>query len=378
MLTRLRFENFKAWKDTGDVALKPITGFFGRNSSGKTSLFQALLMMKQTATTSDRGIVFHFGDEKTPVDLGDFESVIFNHDTSRDLKLLLGWTAEFTFDIPPAFAGGSVAEGDEVVFEVTSREIESESRRHLVLEEMSYEVAGTKFGMRRDSGRESGELISKDSNSAESHTVEDEEQKRVSIPPQKFHHFPYSSDMEVGRRKFLFDLQYEMDFLFRYLYYLGPLRAYPNRIYTRSGAQPVDMGAAGELVVDAILSSRERGEAIGKDSEEDSALPIDRYVGQWLSRLGLAQDFRVETLAEARRIFEVRVRNSPKSSEVLLTDIGFGVSQILPVLVLCFYVPMTSTVILEQPEIHLHPAAQSGLADVFVDAVEDKQDSDTI
>ena len=85
MLTRLQLENFKSWRDTGDIALKPITGFFGPNSSGKTSLFQALLLMKQTVDSSDRGIVFHFGDEKTPVDLGDFESVVHEHDTDRSL-----------------------------------------------------------------------------------------------------------------------------------------------------------------------------------------------------------------------------------------------------------------------------------------------------
>ena len=38
MLTRLRRENFKSRKDTRDIALKPITGIFGANSSGKTSL----------------------------------------------------------------------------------------------------------------------------------------------------------------------------------------------------------------------------------------------------------------------------------------------------------------------------------------------------
>ena len=67
-------------------------------------------------------------------------------------------------------------------------------------------------------------------------------------------------------------------------------------------------------------------------------------------------------------MFQVKVRKTPASKEVLITDVGFGVSQILPVLVLCFYVPEGSTVILEQPEIHLHPAVQSGLADVLIDA----------
>ena len=55
MITKLRLENFKSWKDTGDIALKPITGFFGPNSSGKTSLFQALLLMKQSADSLDHG-----------------------------------------------------------------------------------------------------------------------------------------------------------------------------------------------------------------------------------------------------------------------------------------------------------------------------------
>lgn len=52
---------------------------------------------------------------------------------------------------------------------------------------------------------------------------------------------------------------------------------------------------------------------------------------------------------------------------------GFGVSQILPVLVLCYYVPEESILILEQPEIHLHPSVQTGLADVFIDAIETRK-----
>jgi predicted ATPase len=53
----------------------------------------------------------------------------------------------------------------------------------------------------------------------------------------------------------------------------------------------------------------------------------------------------------------------------LITDVGFGVSQILPVLALCYYVPEGASILLEQPEIHLHPAVQSSLADVLIDAV---------
>jgi len=49
MITRLRAENFKSWKDTGDLRLGRLTGLFGTNSSGKTSILQILPLLKQPA-----------------------------------------------------------------------------------------------------------------------------------------------------------------------------------------------------------------------------------------------------------------------------------------------------------------------------------------
>lgn len=46
MLTRIRLENFKSWRAL-DIALAPITLLFGTNNSGKSSVLQALLLLKQ-------------------------------------------------------------------------------------------------------------------------------------------------------------------------------------------------------------------------------------------------------------------------------------------------------------------------------------------
>ncbi|MEB3267176.1 MAG: DUF3696 domain-containing protein, partial [Leptolyngbya sp.] len=62
----------------------------------------------------------------------------------------------------------------------------------------------------------------------------------------------------------------------------------------------------------------------------------------------------------------------PNAAPVLITDVGFGVSQVLPVLVLCYYAQPGSTVIFEQPEIHLHPSVQAGLADVFIEVAQQR------
>ena len=48
MLETLRIQNFKSWQDTGDMQFGSLTGFFGTNSSGKSSILQFLLMLKQT------------------------------------------------------------------------------------------------------------------------------------------------------------------------------------------------------------------------------------------------------------------------------------------------------------------------------------------
>jgi predicted ATPase len=96
---------------------------------------------------------------------------------------------------------------------------------------------------------------------------------------------------------------------------------------------------------------------------------VQEAVAEQLQQMGLITRFRLHEIAPESRIYEVRLQRTPDSPEVAFTDIGFGVSQVLPVITLCYYVPERSILILEQPEIHLHPAVQMALADAIIDAV---------
>jgi predicted ATPase len=89
-------------------------------------------------------------------------------------------------------------------------------------------------------------------------------------------------------------------------------------------------------------------------------------VAYWLRHLGLIHSFTVDEITDGSNRWQAKVVTREGGSEVLLTDVGFGVSQVLPVITLLLYVPEGSTVLLEQPEIHLHPLAQAGLADVLI------------
>lgn len=185
--------------------------------------------------------------------------------------------------------------------------------------------------------------------------------------PTKFYGFP-DELKSYGKGEVLADLELAFESLMSSIYYLGPLRDDPKRQYVWGGAQPRDVGIRGQLAVAALLAARSRNLMISPGPRKRRQ-HLEKYVATWLERLGLISKFEVREVRSGSNLFQVHVLRDPGSADVLLTDVGFGVSQILPVMVLCFYVPEGSTLLLEQPEIHLHPAVQAGLADVLIDAV---------
>lgn len=99
MFTRLRLQNFKAWADTGDVALQPVTMVLGTNSSGKSSLIQSLLLLKQTVLSPDRSIHLNLGGDEVHdlFHFGDFDNVL--HAAGRS-GVEARFSVEFDFQRP--------------------------------------------------------------------------------------------------------------------------------------------------------------------------------------------------------------------------------------------------------------------------------------
>jgi len=368
MLTSIQLGNFKSWADTGNVALKPITGFFGANSSGKTSLLQAILLLKQTAESSDRGLPLQFGDKNGLVNLGDFHSVIYRHADESELAFSLDWHRDDPLIVvDPKVRGERVVEGTEIEFSTHIRGENGTAGKalKLVVPDLSYRIGNMTFQMRRKVEKPSEYELYCDQDTFQ--FVRSQGRAWPLPAPAKCYGFPDQVRAYYQNAAFLADLELAFEEQLRQVYYLGPLRAYPERTYTWAGAQPSDMGQAGEQAVSAILSSRDRGETLGRGKGKKRAT-LEEYVAEWLQKLGLIAEFRVDAVAKGSQIFQVKLRKVSDGPEVLITDVGFGVSQILPVIVLCFYVPEGSTIILEQPEIHLHPAVQAGLADALIDA----------
>ena len=84
MIRHVNLKNFKAWREL-DIEFGPrITGLFGTNSSGKSSLIQFLLMLKETKNNPDRNIVLDFGKSGGVINLGGFGDVIHRNDKNKN------------------------------------------------------------------------------------------------------------------------------------------------------------------------------------------------------------------------------------------------------------------------------------------------------
>jgi predicted ATPase len=130
----------------------------------------------------------------------------------------------------------------------------------------------------------------------------------------------------------------------------------------------------GEFTIAAILAAENEGRRLNRGPKLHTH-GFAAFIAAWLKDLGVIQDFSVKPVAIGRKEYEVLVRTHAKAAEVKITDVGFGVSQVLPALVEAFYCPPNSTVWMEQPEIHLHPQVQAELADVFISATQARENS---
>ncbi|PZO36982.1 MAG: hypothetical protein DCF19_20065 [Pseudanabaena frigida] len=377
MFTQLRIQNFKSWADTGEFRMAPLTGFFGTNSSGKTAILQFILMLKQTVESSDRNRILHLGgDQYSYVDLGTTYDISHRHKLPDKVEFSLTWTPKLIFQkeliiLPEVVAksedGTSYKnnpynsylkfdsviniDGDEISLDLFKYSFESQDRQwnSIKISENKVNNQVISYGFFTE-----GELIE---GWVKNWFSEISKSFDMKLDTYKNYGFRFTSSFPLVSLENITNMTRAYEDLFQNTLYLAPLREYPKRTYQWSGESPQNVGNRGELTVNALLSSQK------KDSE------VELSVATALKKLGLIENFRLNRITQNRGDYEILVQRSPNSAEVLITDVGFGVSQVLPILVLCYYAPKGATLIFEQPEIHLHPSVQAGLADIFIEVI---------
>ena len=131
--------------------------------------------------------------------------------------------------------------------------------------------------------------------------------------------------------------------------YLGPVRALPERAYVHDGNASVSVGSRGDRTTSILF--------------QDPV--VLQRVNQTAEALGLGYALGITKLGAQAYMVEVVDANTGKSANY--ADVGLGVSQTLPLIVQSL-VARNKLILIEQPELHLHPKLQAELADLFIEA----------
>lgn len=362
MITALRIRNFKCLADTGRLSIRPLTFLVGPNSSGKSSIVQSLLLLRQTVESRDLKNPLSINGPY--VQLGSYPDLLFMQDYKARLQIEIEFRTRFRHFLRPVLKDATAVESQEyfnginfdVEFGYNKKTMQVFLQRyHFLLLPPSYSLEI----VRSDGGKYHAQIQKGDQapNGTKVIPVSGLEKFyaargfgfKASLTPENIH---------LRRSLALLSnlLAREIEELFAGVFYIGPLREWPKRIYIATGEAPQDVGLKGELSVDVLWVQARR-----KATREK----LLGKVNHWMREFGIASEVGLRRIGGNN--YSVICKDPKTHLNVNLADVGFGASQIFPIVVEGFYARDRAMLLVEQPEIHLHPKAQGTLGDLLVD-----------
>ncbi|MBE0576387.1 MAG: DUF3696 domain-containing protein [Desulfuromonadales bacterium] len=441
-LTHLRLENFRCFKDSGYVPIKPITIFVGRNSSGKSSFLRTLPLLRQSVESNTKGPVLWYGNY---VDFGTFEDIksfsgednqtvilSFKFDEpilrsrqnalSRRTKFPDGHSKNSSIGVSIGLTGDkNKTEAKSLKIDINRNTVEFELKNERVVNFRINNIDYMEhFGTIRISFKKGlipefleeleDEFIDDD---GENHRITylekckfEEKFRQVAIlslgkhfhkntsrdtiktsinrvnlyqtdehiqnvlyltnRTQKkftknlknngdeiikdFKHFSFCLNIEA----ILNDVEKHLKSYFMSVKYLGPIRAVAERYYRHQDLQVSEVDHTGSNLPMVLKSlARHHTKNFTKWTNDNFGFSVK--------------------VAEVGQHYALKVTTTEDSQEYNITDMGFGFSQLLPIIASLWlngvqshpFLREQSYFVLEQPELHLHPALQAKLADAF-------------
>ncbi|WP_435092157.1 AAA family ATPase [Clavibacter michiganensis] len=148
--------------------------------------------------------------------------------------------------------------------------------------------------------------------------------------------------------------------------YLGPLRDEPRVLWNHWNelARGLPVGTRGEYSAAVLSRAASRTIQYFAPVGAIKEASLGEAVNEWLAYLDIGETVEARSHGKLGVGLDLRVEGHIRD----LTSVGVGVSQALPLLVGLLTAPEESLFIIEQPELHLHPAVQSRLADFMLRA----------
>lgn len=355
----MRVRGFKSISQEKEIDIKPLTVLAGANSSGKSSMMQPLLLLKQTLEVAyDPGALWLNGPN---VKFTSTRQFLSHHGNRDKLKL---FSIGLTVIGDPRLSRSSVSSTDtdlDIVFAQKTR------GKKLDVNQMIYERDDQRIALHTGMSQDDIEALI---------PAKRKEELASLFPPEKL-----KRELSIIRNRcfldvgyegtnmsashFIFDRRASPSFIFgpfiQEIIHLPGLRGNPERSYPVAAVGSMFPGTFETYAASVIAQWREKS--------NDTKL---KALGKNLEQLGLTWKVQARSVDETQVELLVGrlLRATPGGAHDLvnIADVGFGVSQTLPVLVALQEAKPGQLVYLEQPEIHLHPRAQTAMARILADA----------
>ena len=158
--------------------------------------------------------------------------------------------------------------------------------------------------------------------------------------------------------------QFEKDI--KRIKYLSPLRTSPERVYIHYAKNASEINENGANSAHVLWARQ--NELISFNNKK---MKLTEAVHKSIEILGLSQEITSRQMNDM--IYRIGIKLQNFEGDVTLADVGFGYSQVLPVILLGLLNNNDNLLLIEQPEIHLHPSSASKLADLFLAFIKDRK-----
>ncbi len=358
---KLLLKNIRSFADSHECSIRPLTILVGENSSGKSTFLAALAAVSDSV--SFPGVT---ALNKAPYDLGTFDTIATYKGgrSGRAKEFSLGYQTE----------AGKSKEAVGVVATYCSDEGEARIKSlEMTAGNIKAELAWGRDGIKLKIRGLKGEGVVESSLSGELQQLSamNLTALRALLPPAVIQ----SSNTErkdrrtaQGRAQLNYRLYHEVqETITKWrdaaprATSIAPIRSEPKRTYDRLSDEYDPSGDHVPYVLARLLSQ-----------EED---PKQKKLHDALTHFGvdagLFRDINVKRLGtKAGDPFQVQITVGGPS--VNLSDVGYGVSQSLPIIVESILRATDARILLQQPEVHLHPRAQAALGTFFARLVADE------
>lgn len=365
MITKFSLQNFKSFKNLVNFEINDLTIIAGKNSCGKSSILQSLLLLRQTLI--GRGI--------------DALELDGEHMTYSNLK-------EIAYSLPPvnrakikySFEIDRESEICNIDFSIVNRK--DDSHYYPDIEYFKTRIIKRK-GRSRVINFCKPVLDDKKRAFLFPEKIIQRLQSDIKVTTTFVNFLPYALNAELNllqknnkKSKKVIPIPIQMVYpaempyldefnqFIRDIKYLGPVRAAPKRAYVHFTEAATDLLPSGENAAHVLWARQ--NEIVSFEGRDVSLIDA---LNECIEIVGLSQVISPSRIGDL--IYKINLSQKNCKGEVTISDVGFGYSQLIPIILLCLLSEKDDLIILEQPEIHLHPSSAANLADLFLRFIKD-------